>query len=351
MTMPAPQTPTRVTAARVRRRLLIATGLLLAAALVWVVVSRRESGVGEIEPTKAPDRTGKVGSETAIVLDAAALSRADIATTTLKLAGAPGGAGSAGTIELQGELTADPARITTIRAAVPGRLSSGRWPALGERLVAGRSVGQVSDAKPLVAPRSGIVTRLGAQPGELVQAGQELLQLIDFSAPIARIVWRSDLVGPPPTTVRVSPIGGVTAGVRAQLVTTATEVDSLTRAPVYLYRLTTVWPDARPGAPVSATVLDRRVNTTAPATSSSGESVFVPDAAVVQWNALSWVYVERSARHYVRVRLTTDRATTGGYLVTRGALAPDDRVVVRGAQQLLSQEFSAQTTGGDDDDK
>ena len=66
-------------------------------------------------------------------------------------------------------------------------------------------------------------------------------QRIDFSFPIARIVWRTDLVGPPPTTVTVSPIGRATAGVRAQLVSTATEVDALTRAPIHLYRLAKVW--------------------------------------------------------------------------------------------------------------
>jgi biotin carboxyl carrier protein len=334
----------------VRRRLLIAAGLLFLAALVWVLVSRRGSSESEPDPTTAPDRSGKVGRETAVVLDAAAAARADIATTPLRVAGAPGGAGSVGTVELQGELGADPARITTIRAGVPGRLSSKHWPTLGEQLAAGTAVGQVSDAKPLATPRSGIVTRIGAQPGELVQAGQELLQLMDFTAPTARIIWRSDLAGPPPAMITVRPLDGTAVGVQAQLMRTSTEVDSLTRAPVYLYRLATAWQGARPGTPVSATVSDRRTSAD-PAARASGDQIFVPNAAVVQWNALSWVYVERSARHYVRLRLLTDRATTGGYLVPRGDLVSGDRVVVRGAQQLLSQEFSAQSAGGDDDDR
>jgi hypothetical protein len=221
---------------------------------------------------------------------------------------------------------------------------------LGEQLAAGTAVGQVSDAKPLATPRSGIVTRIGAQPGELVQAGQELLQLMDFTAPTARIIWRSDLAGPPPAMITVRPLDGTAVGVQAQLMRTSTEVDSLTRAPVYLYRLATAWQGARPGTPVSATVSDRRTSAD-PAARASGDQIFVPNAAVVQWNALSWVYVERSARHYVRLRLLTDRATTGGYLVPRGDLVSGDRVVVRGAQQLLSQEFSAQSAGGDDDDR
>ena len=80
-------------------------------------------------------------------------------------------------------------------------------------------------------------------------------------------------------------------------------------------------------------------------------ALLVPNEAIVQWNALAWVYLEREPRHYRRVRVLTDRPTSSGYLVAVGALTPGDRVVTRGAQQLLSQEFGSQSTGTDEDAK
>ena len=337
-----------------RRRLLIGAAIILVlAALVSLALSRRGKGPhGDPDEVKPAALAPKPERDNDIVLDAAEASRAELATVVLRSAGDAASASAqpgVGLRQVQGELVADPTRLTTIRAAVPGRLVSARWPALGQAISAGHVIGQVSDAKPLVAPRAGTVTRLGAQPGELVQAGQELLQLTDFGASLARIVWRSGL-GAAPATLTLSPANGATAGVTAQLVGIGPEVDSITRSPVYLYRFVGGWPGARPGLPVVGTVRDRTPGSGA-VVSSGAQTLFVPNDAIVQWNALAWVYVERELRHYRRVRVLSDRPTSGGYLMTVGALKPGDRVVTRGAQQLLSQEFGTQTTGTDEDGK
>lgn len=338
-----------------RGRMLIggAVLLLLLASLVWVAMSRRGADVdGDADAVKSPPHAATAERDNDIVLDASEAARAELATVVLRSAGdaaSRSAQSGVGLRQAQGELVADPTRLTTIRAAVPGRLVSARWPTLGQAVRAGEVIGQVSDAKPLLAPRSGTVTRLGAQPGELVQAGQELLQLTDFGASLARIVWRNDL-GAAPASLTLAPANGATAGVTARLVGIGAEVDSVTRSPVYMYRFVGGWPDARPGLPVVATVRDSRPGADA-ALTSGAQTVFVPNDAIVQWNALVWVYVEREPRHYRRLRVLTDRPTSGGYLVPVGALKPGDRVVTRGAQQLLSQEFGAQTTGTDEDGK
>jgi len=337
-----------------RRRLLIGAAIILVlAALVWLALSRRGRGPhGDPDEVKPAALAPKPERDNDIVLDASEASRAELATVVLRSAGDATSASSqsgVGLRQVQGELVADPTRLTTIRAAVPGRLVSARWPALGQAISAGQVIGQVSDAKPLVTPRAGTVTRLGAQPGELVQAGQELLQLTDFGASLARIVWRSEL-GAAPAVLTLSPANGATAGVTAQLVGIGAEVDTVTRSPVYLYRFVGGWPGARPGLPVVATVRDRGPGAGA-VVSNGAQTLFVPNDAIVQWNALAWVYVERELRHYRRVRVLTDRPTSGGYLMPVGVLKPGDRVVTRGAQQLLSQEFGTQTTGTDEDGK
>ncbi len=335
-----------------RRILLATTGIALALLIAYGF----RAGRGELAkeatteaPVAAPSRLQMVstpmGDVAAIVLDAASMQRAGIQTLVLGRATTRPDA-----IRLTGELIEDPARVSTIRAPVPGRVVAvgGPWPVLGEQLSMGRTVAQVSDARPLDAPRSGIVTRISAQPGELVQAGQELLRLTDFREPLARIVWRLDLSVAPPPTITVAPLGGPSPGMLGIYVGPASEVDSVTRAPMFLYRVSASWPGARPGLPVVATLSDPR---------SQIGGVFVPTDAVVQWEGLAWIYVQRTAssppgrpaeRQYVRLRIDTGHALDGGWQVpiVAGGIQPGDTIVVRGAQLLLSEEFRARIQPG-----
>ena len=322
--------------------------LIVVIALLWIVRGRRpeakegddESGETAIAP---PNRLrvvrGPLGDEGAIVLGNITLQRFGIATRVL--------ASAAGIdrVRLTGVLVADPARTTAIRAPLAGRLVSlgASWPALGQSVAAGTVLGQVSDARPLAAPRSGTVTSVSAQPGELVQAGQLLLELTDFSHPLARIAWSDGAPFPAPRmltlTLPTESRDDSSIEVEAHLVGPAATVDSLTRAPVYLYRLATVWPGGRPGAPVVALVPDP---------SRTAHGLFVPADAVVQWQGLPWIYLERGRGSFVRRPLDTSHLVTGGWIVSSG-VAPTDTVVVRGAQLLLSEEFRSRVSVGDED--
>jgi hypothetical protein len=75
--------------------------------------------------------------------------------------------------------------------------------------------------------------------------------------------------------------------------------------------------------------------------------VLVPDRAVVQWDGLAWAYLQREPGHYVRVRVPTDHPASGGW-IAGAPLAPGDTVVVTGAQELLSEEFRARVSVGDE---
>lgn len=323
-------------------------GLVVAGGLAWAFLARRGELASEsaadapvVWPHRLQRADGPFGSEAALVIDSGTLARLNITTRVLRQATAAGMG-----LALSGELVADPSRMTTVRAAVAGRLvgNAGHWPALGELVSAGAILGQVSDARPLSAPRAGTVTRVSVQPGEVVQAGQVLLELTDQSQLLARIVWRSDAPAVAPATLLLSPLADAPGNSRAlaQLVGPAAGVDSLTRAPVYLYRVPRVWSGARPGTPIVATLRDAR---------SSAHGVLVPNDAVVQWQALSWAYVEHGRDRFVRRRVDTSHPVPGGWLVTPPpapgqprdpwALAPGDTVVVRGAQILLSEEFRA----------
>jgi hypothetical protein len=175
--------------------------------------------------------------------------------------------------------------------------------------------------------------RVAAQPGELVQAGQELLLLMDLRTALVRVALDPAESSPP---VRLS-FSTLAAGRRltGQLQGPAPEADPLTRNPAWLYRVAGD-ESLRPGLALLAYRSDPR---------GARGGVLVPSDAVVQWDALAWAYVERVPGRFVRVRVSTDLAVPGGWLVQQG-FTPGERVVVTGAGQLLSEEFRARISVG-----
>lgn len=334
-----------------RRRIVTALGLLLVASLlVWGYRARRGELASEatgdapiVSPRRLRAVRGPVGDEAGIVLDAAVQARLNIGTQALDA-----GSVSAG-VRLAGQLIADPSHITAIQAPIAGRLVAvGRWPVFGERVAGGTTIAQVSDARPMVAPRGGTVTKVGAQPGEIVQAGELLLELTDVTELIARVVWRADAPAVPPPVIRITPVSG-SAGtppaVQANYLGPAADVDSVSKAPVYLYRTSGTWIGARPGVPIVATLLDR---------AATLRGFVVPTDAVVQWEGLAWAYVRRGTDTFVRERVDTRHPVAGGWLIEpagpEGAVSQlrgSDMIVIRGAQLLLSEEFRARVVSGD----
>jgi multidrug efflux pump subunit AcrA (membrane-fusion protein) len=309
--------------------------LVLVLVLVGVValLSRREPEARSQEtereaPIVAPSRVREDDGEARVVLDSAEIARVGIAIAPLTRA-----EGMVG-LRVPGEVVEEPERTAVIRAPVAGRLAAGaaHWPALGARVAAGTELGQVSDARPLVTPIGGVVTRVGARPGEIVAEGQALLELADRSRPVVRLTWPS--AEGPPARVRLVP---GPRGVDADLIGPAQEADPLTRQAVYLYRARGAWPGAVPGTLVDALVPEGKA--------SAG--VLVPDRAVVQWDGLAWAYLQRAPGRYVRVRVPTGHPASGGW-IAGAPLAPGDTVVVTGAEELLSEEFRARVTVGDE---
>jgi hypothetical protein len=310
---------------------------VVAGLLVWTYrahQTRLAAQASRAAPVVAPSRVKDVAGVAMVVLDSADLERLGLGTAVLKRASA------APVRRLAGELVAEPDRITAVRAPIAGRLAlpeGTRWPVFGERLSGGTTIAQVSDAKPLLLARGGVVTQVGAQPGEMVQPGQLLLEVTDYDRPLVRVAWPGDLSGPP-TEIGLSLAAEGARGVRARLLGAAPTADPVTRLPAYLFRAERGLGGARPGAVVVVTVVER---------GAPLHGVLVPDRAVVQWQGLAWAFVEHGARRFVRVRIPTDRAVPGGFLAG-GGLSAGDTVVVQGAEQLLSEEFRARVTVGDE---
>ena len=312
-------------------------GALVALVVVLLLVGRRRVAADAAEdvPIVAPARVVAVGREVELAIDDSLRGALHLELVALRTAAARVAQ------RLMGEVVLEPERVLTVRAPLAGRLaalgSGPAWPAYGAFVRRGDPLAQISDARPLTAPGSGTVSRVLATPGEFVQPGQPLLELTDFSRPLVRVA-ATERAEPQPTQVELDVGGGQRR--TARLVGPAPEADPVTHRPAYLYRSGAAWPGARPGASVAVLV--------EAAGNARGQSgLRVPDAAVVQWEGLAWAYVKRAPGRYARVRVPTGRAVEGGWLVSSG-VREGDSVVVRGAEQLLSEEFRGRVSVGDE---
>ena len=71
------------------------------------------------------------------------------------------------------------------------------------------------------------------------------------------------------------------------------------------------------------------------------QGVVVPDDAVVRADERAWIYVRTGDTDFTRREVVLDHPAPGGWFVTNH-VAPGDKVVVTGAQTLLSEERKSQ---------
>ena len=164
---------------------------------------------------------------------------------------------------------------------------------------------------------AGWIVHDSAQLRELVAGRTILLQVSPISGALATR----------PTHAEIQlPGGGVS---RATIISTAAQSDPKFQTSSY-YAIAPANSALMPGASLSASL---------PA-GPSLQGVAVPDEAVVRSDGRAFVYVAAAAGEFVRRPIVTDTPIASGWLVRQG-LVPGTRVVVRGAQLLLSQELKA----------
>lgn len=141
--------------------------------------------------------------------------------------------------------------------------------------------------------------------------------------------------GAPSRSVLV-PIGERTT--EAHLLSASTRVDPRFQKQSFLYEVPAL-PELVPGMNLSAFAMLANVST----------GFLVPRNAVLHWQGRTWVYVETASTTFTRREVTLDTPVPTGWLV-RHELSKGDHIVITGAQQLLSQEFRAQTGSEGDTD-
>lgn len=74
------------------------------------------------------------------------------------------------------------------------------------------------------------------------------------------------------------------------------------------------------------------------------KGVVVPESAAVWWQGRAWVYRKTGTSAFVRQEFPVDSPAKGGWFVASG-LSPGNKVVIRGAESLLSTELGSQVSG------
>jgi multidrug efflux system membrane fusion protein len=139
-----------------------------------------------------------------------------------------------------------------------------------------------------------------------------------------------------PTRAEVIALGHEDHPLAARAVYYAPTVDARMQGQTFLVLVGTAEFPVRPGMAISAIL---------PAAGKVEQGVMVPRSAVVRYAGQQWVYQVKGNR-FVRREIVPAQTTSDGYLVTQGVEAAM-RVVISGAQTLLSEELKAQIRPAD----
>jgi hypothetical protein len=191
----------------------------------------------------------------------------------------------------------------------------------------------------LMVERGGDVVEILARPGEAVEPGTPILRVAKLDRLFARVdVPVGEHVPPTVPTARIVAVGYEDAPVLADRVGMAATADPAAQGQSFVFRLRETRLGLRPGLAVTARI---------PMPGPRRQGIVISSAAIVRLAGKSYVYIQTTANEFVRKEVTLDQPTADGYLSTR-TVAAGDRVVVQGAQLLLSEEFKSQIAGDTD---
>ena len=223
--------------------------------------------------------------------------------------------------EAQSSLRAEEARLSAARRnvteleAAAGRQSAG------------------TTAVPLVVARGGEVVEVLAHPNEAIESGQPILRVTRFDSLLARVdIPAGETVDRNLTMARIIAVGQEDHPFTGRRVSLAPAIDPSTLGEGFLFRIAGAGPALRPGAAVVAYLR-------APGAAKQG--VVIPNSAVVRSEGKTWVYRQVEEDKFGRREVGLSGNTDKGILALTG-LKPEDRIVVQGAQLLLSEEQKSQ---------
>jgi biotin carboxyl carrier protein len=192
---------------------------------------------------------------------------------------------------------------------------------------------------PLAITWGGEVVELFARPGEAVEGGQPLLRVSRFDHLLARVdLPAGQTISPAVSTARIVPLGHEDRSLHGERIMLGSTVDPKTQGQAFVFLVAGGDLALRPGLAVTAYL---------PVPGEPRKGVVIPSSAVVQFGGKQWAYVQLSDETFTRREVDTRYPTEGGWFMTSG-FSPADRIVVTGAQVLLSEELKSQIEVGEE---
>ena len=287
--------------------------------------------VGQVEPRLAPLDRVDLNSRLAS-------AQADIEASRASLAAAQSALNRIRTLNADDKNVSDRA-VQEAEAHVAEEQAKMNGEQQSVRLLTAALASNREGATALDIARGGTVVEVLAHPGESVEAGQAVLRLARFDKLLARVdVPAGETIASGLTTASIVPLGFNDKPLNGARVGFAASVDPKTQGQPFVFRVADGSGELRPGLSVTA-----YLETPGPARSGA----VVPRSAVIWQTGKSWVYVQTDKEKFARREVALEDPASGGWF-TR-SLKPGDKVVTRGAQMLLSEEFKSQIRVEDDD--
>ncbi|HEY6281980.1 MAG TPA: metal transporter [Burkholderiales bacterium] len=170
----------------------------------------------------------------------------------------------------------------------------------------------------------------------LARASPEFQKFLKREEVIVRITLPPGLKISAPSRIQVG--ANNNPRVNANLVSASPQSDPLILGSAYFYRTSTLL------------AAGTRVTAHFPTSSQPKRGVFIPGVAIVWYAGQAWSYVQLDQERFERRAVPDNYAQDGGFFVTDG-FKPGDRIVVKGAQLMLSEELRSQIQTGDGGDQ
>jgi hypothetical protein len=169
-----------------------------------------------------------------------------------------------------------------------------------------------------------------------VEGSPELQRILDQTEMLVQMTMPSGITYGAPKTISLEIPGGTRT--EANFVSTFPRVDPRIQGRSFLY-LAHAQLGLTPGVNLLAHL----------SVGNPKKGLIVPTSAVVWSEGKAWVYQQTATHRFTRRAVPTDIPVEKGFFVTEG-LSPGDKLVVQGAQALLSEELLLHGQGGGDTD-
>lgn len=180
--------------------------------------------------------------------------------------------------------------------------------------------------------------RLLGSYGQNIAGRQDLTAFVQSLAALQSALVQIDLPAGEdskgiPTAARLLTPAADTPPIEAQFLSIAPMVDPQMQGRGFLFLVLTNQAHLAPGTALTGLLAF-------PGEPQPG--LAVPRAAIVRFNGATWVYVQTGEGAFERRELTLESPLENGWFVRQG-LSPQDKIVITGAQLLLSEELKGQS--------